>query len=76
MTKRRYEGYVSTREAATMAQHDRRTIVNWITAGTLPAIRRGPGTRSHYLVRVEDLKKLVPHLEETHEPETRPQPQP
>lgn len=62
MAARKYEGYLTTREAGNLAQHDRRTIVNWINSGALPAVRRGPGGRSHYLVREEDLKRLLPHL--------------
>ena len=57
---------LTTSQCAALVQHHRRTIVNWIKSGQLRAQRRGPGERSHYLIRYGDLCDLVPHLRSPH----------
>lgn len=45
---------LTTREAADVAGHNRRTIVAWIRDGKLAATRR-PGKRGHYRIRWDNL---------------------
>lgn len=45
---------LTTKQAAEVAEIDRRTIVAWIHRGDLPATRR-PGKRGHYRVLWSDL---------------------
>jgi excisionase family DNA binding protein len=57
---------LNTKEAATVAKKDRRTIVAWIHRGTLPAMKN-PGARGHYRVLWSDLYKVL-HLPATPKP--------
>ena len=45
-------------QAARLANKHRRTILNWIKQGYLPATRL-PGKKGHYRVRLENLKKIL-----------------
>lgn len=49
---------LSTRDAAAVAQKNRRTIVAWINRGELAAMKN-PGARGHYRVRWADLYELL-----------------
>lgn len=45
-------------EASKKAKKHRRTILNWIKNGYLPATRL-PGKKGHYRVKEEDLNNLL-----------------
>lgn len=49
---------LTTRQAATEAKIDRRTIVAWIHRGELAATQR-PGKRGHYRIRWGDLYQAL-----------------
>lgn len=49
---------LDTAACADIAQKNRRTIIEWIKAGWLPATR-GPGARSQYRILYSDLKHLI-----------------
>lgn len=50
--------WLTTRQAADLAGKNRRTIVNWIRAGQLPAVRL-PGSRGQYKIRKSDLETVL-----------------
>ena len=52
------EAPLGTREAAEMAQRHKRTVVNWIRAGLLPA-EKMPGRRGSYVIKRSDLEKFL-----------------
>lgn len=49
---------LTTTQAAVIAQKNRRTIVDWIRNGYLPAYRM-PGRRGHYRIRPQDLENVL-----------------
>lgn len=50
--------WFNTREAAEIADRDRRTIVNWIRSGKLPAVKL-PGAKGQYRIRKNDLNEVL-----------------
>jgi excisionase family DNA binding protein len=52
---------LSTAQAAKLVGKHPRTIVSWIHKGMLPAVKY-PGGRGAYVIRSDDLEKLVAHL--------------
>lgn len=55
------EGTIGTSTAALLSGMHQRTIVSWIHSGRLPAAKL-PGKRGPYLIREEDLMKVVKEM--------------